>query len=317
MRTRKMKGNRLFTVKLFMFAALMFTLTSMGQKVESKTIRLPKLNKEIHYLHKGSGTEKWVLVHGLGSYSQAYAKLLDSLPQGIQAFAIDLPGFGESKIEDFEPGMERYASVLNEFVEQLGLANVTVMGHSMGGQISMKLALKQPKWLKKLVLFAPAGIEQFSDQDKAWFGQVVTESLYLNLTDEQVRQNFDINFFGNKLPKDAEFMFQDRMKIKKDETLYQEYCSTIVSCIQAMLKEPVYSEISKIEVPVLIFYGKQDVLIPNRILHADLSLEQMLNTLKNDYPDVEIKAVDNAGHFIIWDQPIKILEAIRTFSETN
>lgn len=181
----------------------------------------------------------------------------------------------------------------------------------------MKLAMKNPEWLKSLILFAPAGIEQFSDSDKAWFAQVVTKELYLNLTDEQIRQNFNVNFYGFQMPEDAGFMYRDRMKIKENTSQYENYCNTIVACINAMLQEPVYADLDKIDVPILTLYGKEDALIPNKILHGTLSVGQLLDSLHKDHPKIKTAIINKAGHFVIWDQTNAVLDEIKRFIETK
>ncbi|WP_275614686.1 alpha/beta fold hydrolase [Flagellimonas yonaguniensis] len=297
--------------------AMLFTQTGMGQTTTSKKIKLPNQNLEIHYLKAGHGKTKWVLIHGLGSYSKAYNKILSNLPKNVEAFALDLPGFGKTDLNGTSISMEDYAEVVDGFIHELGLKKVVLMGHSMGGQIAMTLALENPKWLKELILLSPAGIEQFTDKDRAWFDAVITESLYLNLTDEQIRQNFNINFYQGKLPEDAEFMYQDRIKIKEDTEAYKTYCSTIVRSIKAMLAGPVYGQIGQFKVPTMVLFGKNDLLIPNTILHPDLTIDLLMETLQHDYPQTTNKLIDEAGHFIIWDQSEKVVEEIQNFTNAH
>ncbi|WP_437397888.1 alpha/beta fold hydrolase [Flagellimonas lutimaris] len=297
--------------------ALTFIQYSMGQDIASKKISLPNQNLEIHYQQAGHGKAKWVLIHGLGSYSKAYIKILSDLPKHVEAYALDLPGFGDTPLNGTTITMENYAAVVDGFIKELGLKNVVLAGHSMGGQVAITAAIQQPKWLKSLVLFAPAGIERFTEKDHAWFEAVATESLYLNLTDEQIRQNFNVNFYGMQLPEDAEFMYQDRIRIKEDSETYKTYCSTTVSSIKAMLSGPVYDQIGQIKVPTLVLFGKNDLLIPNKILHPDLTIAQLMETLQNDYPTTTNKLLDEAGHFIIWDQSEKVVEEIEKFTDTH
>ncbi|MAU16929.1 MAG: alpha/beta hydrolase [Muricauda sp.] len=297
--------------------AILFTQSGMGQEITSNKVKLHKQGMEVHYLHAGNGKTKWVMIHGLGSYSKAYTKILSNLPEHVEAYALDLPGYGKTPMGKEPISMENYATIVNGFVEELGLDKVVLMGHSMGGQIAITLALKKPKWLKNLILFSPAGIERFSKEDRKWFDTVATESLYLNLTDEQIRQNFNINFYGNQLPQDAEFMYQDRLKIKGDPEAYKQYCSTIAASINAMLSSPVYDHLGAIEVPTLVLFGKNDLLIPNKILHPDLTIEQLMEKLHKDYPNISNKIIDKAGHFIIWDQAQHVIELTNEFKEAH
>tara|TARA_R110002096_G_scaffold436081_1_gene667025 strand:- start:5214 stop:6086 length:873 start_codon:yes stop_codon:yes gene_type:complete len=276
----------------------------MGQNTKTKFIKLSKHNIDLHYMTSGKKSNKtFVLVHGLGSYSKAFLKNIDQLANHAKVYAIDLPGFGKTELRNFVPSMNNYAQLMNEFVIKKRLTNVVLVGHSMGGQIVTTIAINEaPEWLDSIVLLSPAGIETFTSSDLAWFNNVITEALYLNLTDEQIKNNFSINFNDGQLPKDAVFMLEDRMLIKEDQMKYQQYCSHIVNCINAMLNEPIYHDISNINVPIKMFFGKEDLLIPNKILHPKLSLEDLVNKLKKDYPNVVVEIVENAGHFVQWDR---------------
>ncbi|WP_191089004.1 alpha/beta fold hydrolase [Arenibacter lacus] len=275
----------------------------MGQPLERSQIFLPKSKVNLSYVQAGQGEHTLVLVHGLGSNSKAFTKNIGELSKKTRVIAIDLPGFGDTEPGEFVPGMDNYAHTIAEFVSLKGLDKISLVGHSMGGQIAMHLAAThQPEWLRQLVLLAPAGVEQFTAAEKEWFHAVVNEAFYLNLTDEQIEQNFDLNFYGNKLPKDAQFMLQDRLEIKEDLEQYKQYVATVVKSIHAMLKEPVYHQIENIKVPVKVVFGKEDKLIPNKILHPQLTTEGLVESLTMDYPTIDHVLLEQAGHFVQWDQ---------------
>tara|TARA_R110000868_G_scaffold216416_3_gene466556 strand:- start:26307 stop:27281 length:975 start_codon:yes stop_codon:yes gene_type:complete len=282
---------------------LLLTFSAMGQDIKSEYINLSELDMKMHYVVKGQSVDHTiVLVHGLGSYSKAYQKNIDELAKHAKVFAIDLPGFGKTELGQFTPGMKNYASLINEFVTKKKLSHVLLVGHSMGGQIVATLAINEkPKWLDGVSLLSPAGIETFSDTEKAWFANVITDELYLNLTDEQIKQNFNVNFYGAQLPIDAEFMLKDRLLIKQDSVKYKQYSNTIVKCINAMLNEPIYDKISDIDVPIQVFFGDNDLLIPNKILHPNLILADLTKQLKKEHPKVVVNLIEKAGHFIQWD----------------
>lgn len=291
-------------IEVFIFLTTLLTLsTLMSQDIENSEMVLPNSNVVLKYRQAGNGEHTFVLIHGLGSNSKAFNKNISELAKKAAVFALDLPGYGDTELGDFVPGMDTYATAIAEFIERKKLRNVTLVGHSMGGQIAMRLASEQqPTWLKNLVLLSPAGVEQFTEDEKKWFYAVVNEQLYLNMTDDQIEQNFNINFFGGKLPKDAEFMLSERLRLKKETEKYKAYVATIVNSIYAMLAEPVYGKIGDIGVPIVVIYGKNDMLIPNRILHPQQSLASLLATLKKDYPHIKIEQLDAAGHFALWDQ---------------
>ncbi len=283
----------------------------MSQDIENSEILLPESKVTLNYQQAGDGNNTIVLIHGLGSNSKAFKKNIPTLAKNAVVIALDLPGYGGTELGDFEPGMDNYAKAITEFIQLKKLSNVTLVGHSMGGQIAIQLAAdQQPSWLKNLVLFSPAGLEQFTDDEKKWFHSVVNDQLYLNMTDEQIKQNFNMNFFGGKLPEDAQFMLEDRFKLKEDAEKYKIYVSTIVRGIYAMLAEPVYDKIADIKVPIQVIFGKNDMLIPNKTLHPQQNLEILLEKLKTDYPKIKTEQFDESGHFVLWDQSDAVNECI-------
>ncbi len=291
-------------VKFFLLMITFLTQwTLMSQVIKHSALLLPNSNVNLNYQQAGSGDNTIVLIHGLGSNSKAFKKNIPALAKKSVVLALDLPGYGDTKLGEFVPGIGNYAKAISEFVELKKLSNVTLVGHSMGGQIAIQLAADQkPSWLKNLVLLSPAGLEQFTDDEKKWFHAVVNNQLYLNMTDDQIKQNFNNNFFGGELPEDARFMVNERLKLKEDVEKYKSYVSTIVKSIYAMLAEPVYNKIADINVPIQVIYGKNDMLIPNKILHPQLSLETILEKLKTDYPKIKTEQLDEAGHFVLWDR---------------
>ncbi len=299
-------------IKIFLLMTTFLTLsTLMSQDIENRQLLLPNSKVTLKYLQAGSGNNAIVLIHGLGSNSKAYQKNIQELSKKAVVFALDLPGYGNTELGSFVPGIDNYARAISEFIELKKLSNVTLVGHSMGGQIAIQLAADhKPSWLKKLVLLSPAGVEQFTDDEKKWFHAVVNEQLYLGMTDDQIKQNFNRNFFGEKLPEDAKFMVSERFELKDKTEEYKTYISTIVKSIYAMLAEPIYDKIADIKVPILVIYGKNDMLIPNKILHPQLSLENLLKKLRADYPDIKIEQFEEAGHFVLWDQSVAINRCI-------
>lgn len=263
------------------------------------------------YADEGTGKNTLVFIHGLGSYLPAWKKVVDDLRQDYRCIVVDLPGYGKSAHGDWAYNMDFFADCINALVKKLKIRKAHLVGHSMGGQISMTLALRQPKWLQKLVLLAPAGFETFTDQDRAWFTQFVTPANFKAAPPAQVEQNFNVNFYGAKMPADARFMYEDRLALSKTNA-YDHYCNMIPKCVQGMLQQPVHARMNEIKNPTLIFYGKEDLLIPNRILHPKLSVQEVAEQGKL-IPNSQLIMVPQCGHFVLWDGAATVNSNIRKF----
>ena len=101
-----------------------------------------------------------------------------------------------STLRDFEKDdyLEFFAESVNQFVKALKLKKVTLLGHSMGGQVSMVVALKQPKWLHKLVLVAPAGFETFAEPEAKILKQYASAQALMSHNEQLCRSAYQANF---------------------------------------------------------------------------------------------------------------------------
>lgn len=268
---------------------------------------------KIAYVEQGEHKNTLLMIHGLGSYLAAYNKLIDELSTDFRCIAIDLPGYGKSSVGDFSYSMDFFAETLLQFIDKLQLENVHLIGHSMGGQIAITTVLKDQADIKKLILLAPAGFETFSETDRQWFSQVVTPQVLKITPDVQIEKNFAVNFNGAVLPEDARFMYEDRLKLKENVTDYEAYCQMIPRCVQGMLEAPVFDQLSEIKQSTLIFYGKNDLLIPNKFLHPESSTEQVARAGDKEIPNSELVLLEECGHFVLWDQAEKVSQQIRNF----
>jgi branched-chain amino acid transport system permease protein len=110
---------------------------------------------EMHYVERGQGDETLVLVAGFISTQRWWRPILERLPAGFRAYALDMRAAGGS--EQIESGhtVARYAADVHEFVEAMGLSRFVLVGHSMGGGVAMQYALDHQDRLKALMLVNP------------------------------------------------------------------------------------------------------------------------------------------------------------------
>ena len=173
------------------------------------------------------------------------------------------------------------------------------MGHSMGGQVSIVTALEQPKWLKKLVLAAPAGLEVFNEQEATALKQYAAAELLKQHSEAQIRAAYQANFVN--MPDAAEAMIQDRLQAKS-APWFEAYAKVRERGVYGMLDHPVKDQLSKIDVPTLIIFGANDLLIPNRYLHVGMTTRQVAEVGRS-IPRVEIRFIEAAGHMLQMDRP--------------
>lgn len=266
--------------------------------------------QEVAYSDVGEGEKTFVFVHGLGSYSPAWQKVINHLQDQSRCIAIDLPGYGKSGPAVLPVSMSGHAAVIAEVVKKLGLENVILAGHSMGAQIVMTCVLETETDVEGLILLAPAGFERFTEEEAAsMLGYVSPEGLFAT-SEEDLKPRFSINFYGNAMPEDAVFMYKDRVALKQDSARYMSYCQMYTGCVKAMLSGAVADRLSEIEIPVLTIYGEDDLLIPNRFYHPTLTTKGVGEMGISEFPSGTLLMLPECGHFVLWDQAAKVSEAI-------
>jgi 4,5:9,10-diseco-3-hydroxy-5,9,17-trioxoandrosta-1(10),2-diene-4-oate hydrolase len=115
----------------------------------------------LHYHEAGSG-QPVVLLHGGGPGASAWSNFgrnLAVLSERFRVLALDMPGFGLSDKPTEHPQYFSFAAdALGEFLDEMGIAQADLVGNSLGGGVSARLALTQPERVRRLVLMAPGGL---------------------------------------------------------------------------------------------------------------------------------------------------------------
>src|SRR5215216_4177380 len=99
-----------------------------------------------------------LLVHGYGDTADGWRRVVPGLLRDHRVIALDVPPFGRSDEVRRPALIEFYKDWFPAFFEQMGLERATVIGHSLGGAISLHLSLARPDMVERLGLIAPAGL---------------------------------------------------------------------------------------------------------------------------------------------------------------
>lgn len=265
---------------------------------------------EMAYMDVGSGNETILFIHGLGSYSPAWKKNIEELKSNYRCIAIDLPGYGRSSKGSYEGSMTFFSGKVIEFMDALGLKEVVLAGHSMGGQISIVTALAHPDRVSELILVAPAGIETFSEGEKEWFRDAITAKGVMLTPLDAIESNLGSNFY--KMPDDAFFMVRDRYAMTGAGEEFLWYSYIIPKSIEGMVNEPVIRDLPKITQPTLIIMGAADQLIPNRYLHGGSSAK-IAEIGGELIPNSRVEVIKKAGHFVMFEKADVVNELIADF----
>src|SRR6266705_3292372 len=155
-----MRGKMKFGLILLLAG---FAVPAFGQgQPQDKTITV--FGQAIHYFDLGAGPVV-VLLHGLGSRKDDWLPVLEPMAQKYRLLVPDQIGFGKSDKPLLDYSVQTYVDFLNEFLRQLKVEKVSLVGESLGGWIAALDAVELAGGahlipMERLVLVDAAGLKQ-------------------------------------------------------------------------------------------------------------------------------------------------------------
>lgn len=246
-------------------------------------------NKKIFYRIEGKG-KPVLLLHGFGEDGNIWNKQINALKKNNLLIIPDFPGSGQSEMVDGKATLEDYAEVVkaiaDEAIIKKGIENqFCLIGHSMGGYITLAFAEKYPSLLNSFGLFHSSA---FADTEE----KIAVRKKAISFIKENGTEAFLKTMIPNLLseetkksrPELTEQLF-DLSKNISAEALIQYY--------EAMIKRPDRVPVLKsFGNPVLFIIGKHDTVIP-----LQSSLEQC------QIPAIStIHILQHSGHEGMWEE---------------
>ncbi len=248
------------------------------------------------YTDEGSG-DIIMLIHGFCEDGSVWDSFKKNLSHDFRVIAPDLPGYRNSSFTKQELTIEWMADFMKAILDKEKITNPIIIGHSMGGYITLALAEKYPDLAEKIGLFHS---HCFADDDeKRQNRQKAIDFIAKNGTGGFVDELYN-NLFGEK------FLSEQIPVVEKIKLQAKKYpAETIIAGLSAMIKRPGRSDVLKTcKQPVLFILGKQDKAIPYK-----KSLEQC------GFPEIaEVHLLEDAGHMGMIECPKKTLEIVLEFA---
>lgn len=303
-----------------LLALLLLTNTLLSQCLPHYSKQVKHViveGKKLAYYEKGKGSTI-IFLHGLGGNLSHWMNNVPELSKHFRTITLDLPGYGLSEsitIEDGAKTLEIYTKHINVFMQKMKINDAFFVGHSMGGQLSMLFAALYPNQCKGLILLAPAGIETFTSQEATLLKGFATPNFYAKQDSTTIRNNFRKNFYS--FPQQAEVLIQDRVHLIQCQEQLNAYAQTVSFGVAGMLGRPVISLSNSIQQPMLVVFAENDELIPNKALHPNTTLDELIQVVKQTWNKSQVEKVSNAGHMLAFEQPNQINRLITSFIQTN
>lgn len=267
-------------------------------------------NPRVAYIDQGSGAQTLLLIHGLAGNAGFWRYNIPELARHYRVIAVDLPGYGRSQKDATYPyDMVFYAETLSRLIAELGLQQVVPVGHSMGGQIAMTLALRHPGQVSRLVLAAPAGVEPFRPGEGEWLANALTIRSIREVPEDGIRRNLSMNFYNWN--GRWEWMVEERARMARAADM-PHFAHAVVRSVSGMLDQPTTAKLPQITQPAVIIYGRYDGLIPNPYLHPGRTAD-VFRRGAAAMQDARLVELDRTGHMLMIESADAFNRAVLDF----
>ncbi|MEO0015140.1 MAG: hypothetical protein RLZZ535_3529 [Cyanobacteriota bacterium] len=233
---------------------------------------------KIRYWQQGEG-EPIILLHGGNSCIEIWSFNINQLAQHYRVYAFDMVGAGRSDKPVADYSLDYQVGFLRRFMDALNITRPTLMGNSMGGAIALKFAIQFPERVNKLILVSSFALGREIDFFKRFLA-IFPAIAYLSKPSRQ-----GAKAVLNSCVYDAKSLPSEWIELSYEFFKLPGKKRVIVSMIKTHFNfwglrnevfEPIVTQLKNITAPTLIFWGKQDKVIPAK--HANIAAEQIPNS---------------------------------------
>ncbi|WP_226674534.1 alpha/beta fold hydrolase [Mesobacillus jeotgali] len=248
---------------------------------------------EMSFIDKGKGNPI-VLIHGFAGSKDYWEKIIPQLASEHRVIALDLPGHGESGMRKDRYSIEDMASTIKDLLEQLGLDQVTMFGHSLGGYITLAFAELYPQYLKGFSLVHSTANPDSEDAKEA--REINAKKVQEDGT-EQFIEGLSRKLFSPENIEANSSEIEETVKIGMNTTV-----EGLVSALMAMKNRPDRNHVLEdSKLPVLLVAGEKDQIIPAE------------KTFTVSRQNIGEKVIQNAGHMSMYEQPEELVKVMKDF----
>lgn len=255
----------------------------------------------VHYETYGRGRPV-LLLHGwLGSWA-LWRSTIEELGKEFRTYALDFWGFGEAGEQGSDFSVDNFVSLVNLFMDRLGIVKAPLVGHSMGGTVSLAASVRFPeKVVKVVVIGSPivgsslSPLLRFAGY-RGWIGLAETSPFLFNTFMSGLK--ISLRGYSYLLAKDGKSL-GNMFSSDLSKLTVGPFFESIATLRQTDLRP----RMNQVKLPVLGIYGKRDLIVnPNQ------------NKVLSEYaPHSKIAWFEESGHFPMLDEPQRFHQTVRDF----
>lgn len=267
--------------------------------------------EKLAYFDEGDG-EVILLLHGIACSSQTWRSVIGPLSKNYRVIAPDLLGHGNSTKPRSDYSLGAFSVLVRDILDRLGIARATLVGHSLGGGISMQFIYQHPDYVKRLVLISSGGL----GNDVGFILRLATlpgaELVLPVIAARQVLATGDrvwswLRRAGVEYPRGEELWLS--YSSLGDGPTRQAFLRTLRSVIDH--RGQAVSALSRLDsrtdFPVMAIWGERDNIVPVRHAYAAQAVR----------PDVRLEVMPDVGHFPHVERPAEVAALIDDFIRTQ
>lgn len=251
----------------------------------------------LYYETFGSG-EAIVFVHGGGTSHEFWEQQMYNLVDDYQVVAYDLRGHGDSDKPPTGHNFDRFTEDLEALVNHLGLQQVTVVCHAIGGYVGMMYALRNPESIARLVLVS-SGIRWLgADEERGGFSLEFWKEYSDGLATDKIEATAKV--------VDSVFFYRPPGQATKQEivnTMMKWPLCATKQIAKAAQKINFEGQLDAVRIPVLIIHGAHD----RKQRYSGAAY------LRDNFPNATLVAFEESAHLPPLEEVEKFNRVLRDF----
>ena len=281
---------------------------SAGDAVDGPYARLgpPDAPVKLYYSEEGKGPPL-LLIHGFGASTFTWRHIAPELALTHRVIAVDLKGFGQSdKPFDGRYSVFDQAALIAQLIEDKDLRDLTIIGHSFGGGVALRLALEADQRfagrISKLVLLDTIAYPQNIPMFFRILDMPLVSHLGVRMVPPSVQTRVALRiayFDDSKIDPDEVETYAAPLKTAAGKHAIIHSARQVIPEDLAQISERYKS----IELPTLILWCDHDRIVP---LEVGLKLRRSL-------PNSTLRLVEDCGHMPQEEQPASTLRLLKGF----